>query len=66
MLADKRVDPSVIDDLAIRVAAQNSHIECLRLPIGDSRVDPSANENIAIRIAAKNGHKEYVHDELIF
>ena len=60
-LLRKGVDPSVISNDAIRVAASNGHLEVVRLLLNDSRVDPSADDNCAIQWAAQNGHEKVVY-----
>ena len=53
-------DPSDDHNLAIRNAAENGHLEIVRLLLADERVDPSDNHNFAIQWAAENGHLEVV------
>jgi ankyrin repeat protein len=60
LLSDCRVDPSALDNAALRYAARNGHVEIVKLLLSDSRVDPSARENRAIRDAARKGHTEVV------
>ena len=60
LLQDKKVDPSDIDNYAIRYAAEYGRTEVVKLLLQDSRVDPSANRNYAIRIAAERGYVDIV------
>ena len=48
-------DP-LTNNAAIRVAAQNGHIDVVDRLLQDGRVDPSADDNFAIRIAYAKGH----------
>ena len=48
-------DP-LTNNAAIRVAAQNGHIDVVDRLLQDGRVDPSASNNYAIRIASLNCH----------
>jgi ankyrin repeat protein len=59
-LNDKRVDPSVMNNMAIQNAVLNGHTEIVKILLNDSRVDPSANDNLAIRNAKKQGHMDIV------
>ena len=57
------VDPTARDNLAIRWASYNGHLEvvkCLLTIEGSRRVDPTACDNFAIRLARQNGHLEVV------
>ncbi|KAI8610601.1 ankyrin repeat-containing domain protein [Chytriomyces sp. MP71] len=58
LLADPRVDPREDDDFAIKVSAQNGHVECLRVLLHDGRSDPAADEQFAVKFAAQHGHAE--------
>jgi ankyrin repeat protein len=60
LLQDPRVDPSARNNVAIRFAAANGHLEVMPLLLQDHRVDPSARYNEAIREAARKGHLEIV------
>jgi ankyrin repeat protein len=56
LLQDERVDPSALNNYAIRSAAEYGHLAVVDGLLQDKRVDPSARNNAAIRSAAKNGH----------
>jgi GTPase SAR1 family protein len=60
LIADKRVDPSGEQQLALRLAAKNGHVAVVKLLLLDVRVDPSALRNAAVRAAAQNGHADVV------
>ena len=60
LLADKRVDPSKPNNLAIRFASQFGHVEVVKLLLADKRVNPATLNNIAIRVASRIGHLEVV------
>jgi ankyrin repeat protein len=60
LLRDKRIDPSVQDNYAIRFASANGHKDVVELLLRDKRVDPTAYNNFAIHQAKKNGHPETV------
>ena len=60
LLSDKRVDPSVNNNYAIRWASRKGHPEVVRALLLDGRVDPSAYNNYAIQWASRNGHAEVV------
>jgi hypothetical protein len=60
MLADKRVDPSALDNDAIRWASANGHHKCVALLLADERVDPTDEDNEAIKAASCYGHHECV------
>lgn len=53
-------DPSLDNNLAIRIACSNGHHTVVSYLLGDPRVDPSADNNYGIRIAAACGHGEVV------
>ena len=55
-----KVDPSIIDNFAIRFSAQNGQRDIVEFLLRDTRVDPSAWDNFAIRVAAENGHRDVV------
>ncbi len=55
LLADPRVDPSSIENGAIRIASKGGRIKIMELLLADPRVDPSANYNEAIHNAARDG-----------
>jgi hypothetical protein len=58
LLEDGRIDPSHMDNLAVRYAAYQGHLEIVRLLLADPRVDPSAQDNLAVYLAARYGHPE--------
>jgi ankyrin repeat protein len=59
-LKDPRIDPSIQDNLAIRVACGHGYTELAKVLLQYICVDPSVRGNYAIRIASENGHKEIV------
>src|SRR3972149_5184807 len=60
LLADPRVDPSVNNNFAIRMASEYGRNKVVALLLVNSRVDPSANDNYAIRRASEYGHNKVV------
>ena len=54
LLLDKRVDPSVDDNLPIQLASENGHSEIVKLMLTDKRVDPYDPYNYAIQAASEN------------
>jgi ankyrin repeat protein len=58
LLADGRVDPTVLDHWSLRRAAEWGHIEIVKMLLPLS--NPEALNNWAIRGAAKNGHTDVV------
>ena len=55
-LLDSRIDPSAVNNYAIRCASSNGHLAVIERLLQDHRVDPSAENNYAIRLASLNGH----------
>lgn len=53
-------DPSVYDDLPLRLAADKGHTDVVKLLLSDPRVDPTSRQSKALWIAASNGHVEVV------
>ena len=51
-------DPKADDSEALRLAARNGHLECVKLLIPHS--DPATNDSAALRWAANYGHLECV------
>ncbi len=60
LIADQRVDPSDLNNLAIRWTSEKGHLEVAKLLLADPRVDPSAMNNEAILKASQKGHVEVV------
>jgi ankyrin repeat protein len=60
LLTDSRVDPSVDENVAIRLASERGHDRVVKLLLADPRVDPGAQNNRAIRVASFNGHDSVV------
>lgn len=60
LLADPRVDPSYGQNIALRLSANNGHLEIVKLLLVDPRVDPGAENNEPIRNSAFNGHTDIV------
>jgi hypothetical protein len=56
--ANERVDPSAMDNEAIREASYHGHVECVALLLADVRVDPS--DHCAILRASHYGHLDCV------
>ena len=53
-------DPSEYNNIPIRWASQNGHVEIVEVLLKDARVETSAGDNDAIRLASENGHVEVV------
>ena len=64
LLSDMNLDPSDLDNYAIRIACEHGHLSVVDRLLQDSRVDPSASNNHAIRFASENGH-HWVVDRLL-
>ncbi|KAJ3258964.1 hypothetical protein HK103_003105 [Boothiomyces macroporosus] len=60
LICECAVDPSVGEDLAIRVAAEHGDDEMVELLLQDNRVQPNSNDDYAIYYAAANGHYKVV------
>ena len=60
LLADPRVEPSAIDNQAIRCASWFGYSEVVKLLLADPRVDPTVWDNAAISMASYRGHLEVV------
>ena len=60
LLGDKRVNPTAVDNLAIRWASAYGHVEIVKLLLADKRVDPADIQNRAIRFASASRHTEVV------
>ena len=56
LLSSPALDPSVIDNWAIRWAAENGNAEVVELLLKDHRVDPADLDSYALRMACKNNH----------
>ncbi|KAJ3000905.1 hypothetical protein HDV02_002368 [Globomyces sp. JEL0801] len=56
MLNIPSVDPSLNNQFAVRIAAQDGYPECLELLLTDSRVDPAVDNNFPVCLASQNGH----------
>jgi ankyrin repeat protein len=57
LLADTRVDPGTDENIAIRVASENNHLEIVRVLLANKgKVDPSDKDNDALVKASKCGH----------
>ena len=54
------VDPSEDNNIAIKRASNDGHLEVVKLLLKDPRVDPSAQDNCAIRWASDDEHLEVV------
>ena len=50
---DQSMDPAEDNNFAIRRAAQNGHVDVVRLLLADARVDPAAHDNEAIQASLK-------------
>ena len=51
-----QIDPSVIDNYAIRIASENGMVDSVKLLLKDPRVDPADLDSYALRMASKNNH----------
>jgi len=60
MLQDPRVDPSVLDNFAIRRASAYGHLAVVDRLLQEDRIDPSADNNLSIRLASVRGHHAVV------
>jgi hypothetical protein len=58
LLQDPRIDPTVFDNFAVRVACENGHEKVVAMLLKDARVNPAAQNNYAVVAAVKNGHIE--------
>ena len=54
------VDPTMKDNIAIRLASDYGYLEMVKLLLADPKVDPGANNNEAIRYASIGGHTDVV------
>ena len=63
-LIDSGVDPSKLNNEAIRWASLYGHYILVRELLKDDRVDPTAVNNFAIRWASSNGHYKVVRELL--
>jgi translation initiation factor 2 beta subunit (eIF-2beta)/eIF-5 len=59
-MIDKGIDPSRVNNYAIKYASNCGDLEIVKILLADNRVDPSANHNEAITMACRNGHLEVV------
>ena len=64
LLGDERVDPTAVENYAIRFAVDNSHLEVVKELLkwrgpGNLTVDPMVDNNYPIK-ATTNGHFEMV------
>lgn len=57
---EQGINPSVEDNLPIRITSVHRDIEIVKLLLQDERVDPSAKNNHAIEIASEKGDIEIV------
>jgi ankyrin repeat protein len=64
LLSDSRFDPSLDDDVAIKIASKNGNLDIVKLLLNDPRVDPSSDNNYLIKQAAKTG-KSLIVDILL-
>lgn len=60
LLCDESVDPSYLDNKAIRLASFHGYYDVVELLLNDNRVDPTAENNEAIRGAICNNRKKTV------
>lgn len=56
LLKDKRVDPTIKNNMAIRWSAEKGHTKIVKLLLNDPRIDPSDRNNYALEMATLNGH----------
>jgi ankyrin repeat protein len=59
-LLNKGIDPSIVNNYAIKYASRYGYLEIVKILLSDHRVDPSASQNDAINFACRNGHLEVV------
>jgi hypothetical protein len=57
---DPPVDPSVKNNLAIRLASEHGHLPIVERLLQDRRVDPSADNDEALVMASYSGHTQVV------
>lgn len=60
LLKDDRVNPSINNNYAIKIACEYNHVKIVELLLDDDRVNPADNDNVAIGIACLNGHIEVI------
>lgn len=60
LLEDKRFDPSISDNVGVKLAARYGYDEVLRLLLADVRVDPLAEDNKAVLSAYDHGYPDTV------
>jgi ankyrin repeat protein len=60
LLSDMRIDPSVMNNMAIRNACKGGHYEIVRVLLKDKRVDPSDCSNDALLNAIYSGYPTVV------
>ncbi|KNC50334.1 uncharacterized protein AMSG_06817 [Thecamonas trahens ATCC 50062] len=65
LLACGRVDPAAKDSAAVSHAAENGHLDIVRMLCDDPRTDPSARNNIALYWAATNRHFDIVNELIL-
>ena len=53
-------DPSVDNNLAVRLASSHGHTKIVEILVLDQRVDPSDHENYSLKSASQGGFKEIV------
>lgn len=56
MMKDNIIDPSLVDNCAIKSASQNGHLDVVEELLQDPRVDPSSGDNYSIKLASINGN----------
>ncbi|KAJ3270638.1 hypothetical protein HDV01_007526 [Terramyces sp. JEL0728] len=59
-LLGKYLDPSCKDNMGIRRASQNGHLDIVKFLMNDKRVDPSAKDNQAFRQCARRGYLDII------
>ena len=60
LLGVYNVDPSINDNVVIRLASYFGNLEVVALLLSDPRVNPSTDGNAAIRVASRQGHHAVV------
>lgn len=63
-LLKQGADPTVEDNIAIKIASRMGNIKVVKQLLLDSRVDPSADKNYAIKWATQNNHWSVVSELL--
>ena len=60
LLQDRRADPTVRNNIAIRLASENGHAKIVELLLEDGRADPNALDGYCLKHAMEERHYEVV------